>query len=114
MIGGVTKCRVTDWWSDGARTQHDIVVVPVADAENVGCDTIPVVDGDDDGDDDDDDDDDDNDDDDDDDDDCGGDKYPARLPRNASATAEALKLCGRCSSSHFEMQSSFSDPSAPP
>ena len=101
MIGGVTKCRVTDWWSDGARTQHDIVVVPVADAENVGCDTIPVVD-------------DDDDDDDDDGDDCGGDKYPARLPRNASATAEALKLCGRCSSSHFEMQSSFSDPRAPP
>jgi hypothetical protein len=88
---------VNDWWSDGARTQHDVVVVPVADAENVGCDTIPVVDGGDDGDD-----------------GGGGDKYPARLPRNASATAEALKLCGRCSSSHFEMQSSFSDPRAPP
>ncbi len=94
---------MNDWWSDGARTQHDVVVMPVADAENVGCDTIPVVGGG--GDDDDDDDDDD---------DCGGDKYPARLPRNASATVEALKLCGRCSSSHFEMQSSFSDPSAPP
>ncbi len=41
-------------------------------------------------------------------------QQPARLLKNTSATAAALKCEGRLSSSHFLMQSSFSEPRAPP